>query len=157
MKRPAECAIPCLLQRFQMQFSVVGTAAASKPKTAAHLQHRTHLQHFLAAARSFRHRWQLASPPVSLSLALRAGVLRRAVSSTVRPLLHRRTSSGSVGRMPLRPSSATVASRSWPFVSAARSSQVGRYSALPPVRPNRSLNRTHCGMRPKALHFILGL
>ncbi len=26
-----------------------------------------------------------------------------------------------------------------------------------PVRPNHSLNRTHCGMRLKALHFILGL
>jgi N-acetylglutamate synthase-like GNAT family acetyltransferase len=23
--------------------------------------------------------------------------------------------------------------------------------------PNHSLNRTHCGMRPKARHFILGL
>jgi len=23
--------------------------------------------------------------------------------------------------------------------------------------PNHSLNRTHCGMRLKALHFILGL
>jgi len=22
--------------------------------------------------------------------------------------------------------------------------------------PNNSLNRTHCGMRPKARHFILG-
>ncbi len=25
------------------------------------------------------------------------------------------------------------------------------------VRPNHSLNRTHCGMRLKARHFILGL
>jgi len=25
------------------------------------------------------------------------------------------------------------------------------------VLPNKSLNRTHCGMRPKARHFILGL
>ncbi len=25
------------------------------------------------------------------------------------------------------------------------------------ARPNHSLNRTHCGMRPKACHFILGL
>jgi hypothetical protein len=25
------------------------------------------------------------------------------------------------------------------------------------LRPNHSLNRTHCGMRLKALHFILGL
>ena len=25
------------------------------------------------------------------------------------------------------------------------------------VPPNHSLNRTHCGMRPKARHFILGL
>ena len=25
------------------------------------------------------------------------------------------------------------------------------------LRPNHSLNRTHCGMRPKARHFILGL
>ena len=24
------------------------------------------------------------------------------------------------------------------------------------MRPNHSLNRTHCGVRPKALHFILG-
>ena len=27
----------------------------------------------------------------------------------------------------------------------------------PPLMPNNSLNRTHCGMRLKALHFILGL
>ena len=26
-----------------------------------------------------------------------------------------------------------------------------------PLTPNHSLNRTHCGMRLKALHFILGL
>ena len=25
------------------------------------------------------------------------------------------------------------------------------------LTPNHSLNRTHCGMRPKARHFILGL
>jgi hypothetical protein len=25
------------------------------------------------------------------------------------------------------------------------------------TRPNHSLNRTHCGMRLKARHFILGL
>jgi len=36
-------------------------------------------------------------------LALRASVLRRAVSQTMRPLLHRGASSVSVGRMPLRP------------------------------------------------------
>ena len=28
---------------------------------------------------------------------------------------------------------------------------------MPRVTPNHSLNRTHCGMRLKARHFILGL
>ncbi len=34
---------------------------------------------------------------------------------------------------------------------------LGFTGATKEVRPNHSLNRTHCGMRPKARHFILGL
>ena len=84
-------------------------------------------------------------------LALRAGVLRRAVSSWVRPLLQHRTSSVSVGRMPLRPTLPAYPPRSCAFASPVCSSQVGRFSALAPVRPNRSLNRTHCGVPPFGL------
>jgi hypothetical protein len=100
---------------------------------------------------------QLANSALSCCwLALRAGVLRRAVSSWVRPLLHRGSCSVSVGRMPLR-------SRPWPqapsscaVVLPARLAIAVQVGSRPQMRPNRSLNRTHCGMRPKARHFILG-
>ncbi len=93
----------------------------------------------------------------SWSLALRAGVLRRAVCSSVRPLLRLRTSSVSVGRMPLRSALVLQAPRPCAFVSWVLKFQVARACTRPSVRPNRSLNRTHCGMRLKARHFILGL
>ena len=90
-------------------------------------------------------------------LALRAGVLRRAVSSWVRPLLHHSTSSVSVGRMPFGPALVPLPASSCARARPVRSSKGGWVCTLPPVRPNRSLNRTHCGVRPKARHFILGL
>ena len=89
-------------------------------------------------------------------LALRAGVLRRAVSSWVRPLLHRGTCSVSVGRMPLRSSPWPKAPSSCAVVLPARLAIGVQVGSRPQMRPNRSLNRTHCGMRPKARHFILG-
>ena len=89
-------------------------------------------------------------------LALRAGVLRRAVSSWVRPLLHRGTCSVSVGRMPLRSSPWAKASSSCALVLPACLAIAVEVGSRPQMRPNRSLNRTHCGMRPKARHFILG-
>ncbi len=89
-------------------------------------------------------------------LALRAGVLRRAVSSWVRPLLHRGTCSASVGRMPLRSSPWPKAPSSCAVVLPARLAIAVQLGSRPQMRPNRSLNRTHCGMRPKARHFILG-
>ena len=66
-------------------------------------------------------------------------------------LLHRGISSVSVGRMPLRPSFAVS-----PPNSNTHAMQQGFYCttwvcALPPVRPNRSLNRTHCGVPPFGL------
>ena len=84
-------------------------------------------------------------------LALRAGVLRRAVSSWVRPLLQHGTSSVSVGRLPLRPPLPACPPRSCAFARPVCSSQTGWVSTLPPVRPNRSLNRTHCGVPPFGL------
>ena len=90
-------------------------------------------------------------------LALRAGVLRRAVSSWVRPLLHRGTCSVSVGRMPLRSSPWPKATSSCAVVLAAHLAIAVQVGSRPQMRPNRSLNRTHCGMRLKARHFILGL
>ena len=89
-------------------------------------------------------------------LALRAGVLRRAVSSWVRPLLQHQTSSVSVGRMPLRSSPWAKASSSCALVLPACLAIAVEVGSRPQMRPNRSLNRTHCGMRPKARHFILG-
>ena len=89
-------------------------------------------------------------------LALRAGVLRRAVSSSVRPLLHRGTCSVSVGHMPLRSSPWAKASSSCAVVLPACLAIAVQVDSRPQMRPNRSLNRTHCGMRPKARHFILG-
>ena len=89
-------------------------------------------------------------------LALRAGVLRRAVSSWVRPLLHLGTCSVSVGRMPLRSSPWAKASSSCALVLPACLAIAVQVGSRPQMRPNRSLNRTHCGMRPKARHFILG-
>ena len=89
-------------------------------------------------------------------LALRAGVLRRAVSSSVRPLLHRGTCSVSVGHMPLRSSPWAKASSSCAVVLPACLAIAVQVGSRPQMRPNRSLNRTHCGMRPKARHFILG-
>ena len=89
-------------------------------------------------------------------LALRAGVLRRAVSSWVRPLLHRGTCSVSVGHMPLRSSPWAKASSSCAVVLPACLAIAVQVGSRPQMRPNRSLNRTHCGMRPKARHFILG-
>ena len=89
-------------------------------------------------------------------LALRAGVLRRAVSSWVRPLLHLGTCSVSVGRMPLRSTPWSKAPSSCAVVLPARLAIAVKVGSRPQMRPNRSLNRTHCGMRPKARHFILG-
>jgi hypothetical protein len=60
-------------------------------------------KHQLALALPMLGRLQLTGHQASWWLALRAGVLRRAASSWVRPLLHHSTSSVSVGRMPLRP------------------------------------------------------
>ena len=114
-------------------------------------------RHLLAPARPMPGRLQLTGHQASWWLALRAGVLRRAVSSWVRPLLQHRTSSVSVGRMPIHPALVPFAARSCAFARPVRLYKGGWVSTLPPVRPNRSLNRTHCGMRPKALHFILGL
>jgi hypothetical protein len=100
---------------------------------------------------------QLANAALSCGwLALRAGVLRRAVSSWVRPLLHRGTCSVSVGRMPLRSSPWAKAPSSCAVVLPARLAIAVQVGSRPQMRPNRSLNRTHCGMRPKARHFILG-
>ena len=100
---------------------------------------------------------QLANAALSCGwLALRAGVLRRAVSSSVRPLLHRGTCSVSVGHMPLRSSPWAKASSSCAVVLPACLAIAVQVGSRPQMRPNRSLNRTHCGMRPKARHFILG-
>ncbi len=102
-------------------------------------------------------RLHITDRQASWSLSLRAGVLRRAVSSWVRPLLQHATSSVSVGRMPPRSAPVPQSPRSCAIACPTRLSKNGWVSTLPPVRPNRSLNRTHCGMRPKARHFILGL
>ena len=84
-------------------------------------------------------------------LALRAGVLRRAVSSWVRPLLHHSTSSVSVGRMPFGPALVPLPASSCARGRPVRSPKGGWVCTLPPVRPNRSLNRTHCGVPPFGL------
>ena len=89
-------------------------------------------------------------------LALRAGVLRRAVSSWVRPLLHRGTCSVSVGRMPLRSSPWAKASSSCAVVLPACLAIAVQVGSRPQMRPNRSLNRTHCGMRPNARQLNKG-
>ena len=78
-------------------------------------------------------------------LALRASVLRRAVSQLVRPMLHFSTASGVAGR---RKPEACATSRSAP---PSLSCTVGRIrgkfgvSCAPQVQPNNSLNRTFCG------------
>ena len=105
----------------------------------------------LAPALPLRHLWRFIRHQVTRWLALRAGVLRRAVSSWVRPLLQHRTSSVSVGRMPLRPALLPLAARSCAFARPVRLYKGGWVSTLPPVRPNRSLNRTHCGVPPFGL------
>ena len=67
------------------------------------MQPRRHRSQFNAAlARLQQHQQRLQVRDSSWWLAVRAGVLRRAVSHTVRPLLRIRGSSVSVGRMPLR-------------------------------------------------------
>ena len=101
--------------------------------------------------------YKLANAALSCCwLALRAGVLRRAASSWVRPLLHRGACSVSVGRMPLRSSPWPQATSSCAVALVAHLAISVQVRSRPQMRPNRSLNRTHCGMRPKARHFILG-
>ena len=79
---------------------------------------------------------QLANAALSCCwLALRAGVLRRAVRSWVRPLLHRGTCSVSVGRMPLRSS---------PWPKASSSCAVGLPARLA-IAP-RSATVHKCGL-----------
>ena len=99
-------------------------------------------------------------------LALRAGVLRRAVSRTTRPILHRRPPSVTVGRealQHLRGVHAKADLRVFGSVfnpkSLRSATSLGKaiLHRAKTLRPNHSLNRTHCGMRLKARHFILGL
>ena len=158
MTRPAEFNKVCLQRQFANSALLCRHYPRRKAKAPVPVQPRqNNSRQLLANALPLRQRLPLEGHLGSWWLALRAGVLRRAVSSSVRPLLHRGTSSGSVGRMPLRSGPALAVPRSCPSVSSTRSPQVSWFNTLPPVRPNRSLNRTHCGMRPKARHFILGL
>jgi hypothetical protein len=99
-------------------------------------------------------------------LALRAGVLRRAVSPTTRPMLRWHPPSVTVGREALqhlcgvqpkaglRVFSSQFNPKSLVNATAPGNANLHRANTL---RPNHSLNRTHCGMRLKARHFILGL
>ena len=115
----------------------------------------------------FRNQWHHARVASSSSrLALRASVLRRAVSLATRPMLRCWPSSVTVGRDALQHhrSSQSVAglcmSSSKLFPKSLQCSTLSCGANLPhakTLRPNHSLNRTHCGMRPKARHFILGL
>ncbi len=98
-------------------------------------------------------------------LALRAGVLRRAVSSTTRPILHQRSASVTVGRealqhlrgvhtrVGLRVLGSMFNPKSLRYATSLGKAILHHTNTL---RPNHSLNRTHCGMRLKARHFILG-
>ena len=125
------------------------------------------LQYKGAAATPFRNQWHHARAASSSSrLALRASVLRRAVSLATRPMLRCWPSSVTVGRDALQHhrSSQSVAglcmSSSKLCPKSLQCSTSSRGANLPhakTLRPNHSLNRTHCGMRPKARHFILGL
>ena len=125
------------------------------------------LQYKGAAATPFRNQWHHARVASSSSrLALRASVLRRAVSLATRPMLRCWPSSVTVGREALQHhrSSQSVAglcmSSSKLCPKSLQCSTLSCGANLPhakTLRPNHSLNRTHCGMRPKARHFILGL
>jgi len=114
-------------------------------------QHHHKSRRRLAPARPLLLLWRLQRHYVSCWLALRAGVLRRAVSSWVRPVLQHRTSSVSVGRMPLCPALVPLPASSCAIARPVRLSKCGWVSTLPSVRPNRSLNRTHCGVPPFGL------
>jgi len=92
-------------------------------------------RHRLAPALPMLGRLRLKGLQASWWLALRARVLRRAVSPWVRPLLQHRTSSVSVGRMPLRPALVPFAARSCAFARPVFLYKVGWVSTLPPVRP----------------------
>ena len=90
-------------------------------------------------------------------MALRAGVLRRAVSLSARPLSHRPSAAATLGRSSKASALATMPSP--PNLSGGASHlacQVG-VSWAREVQPNTALNRTRCGRRQKARHFILGL
>ena len=117
-------------------------------------------------AQCFSHQWPAKADSSSCWLALRAGVLRRAVSPTTRPMLHRRPPSVTVGRdasQHLRGVHTKACFRVFgsmfkdkSFRSATLLGNATLHHAKT-LLPNHSLNRTHCGMRLKARHFILGL
>ena len=115
------------------------------------LRRHRNSKHQLAPALPFMGRLRITGHLASWWLALRAGVLRRVVSSWVRPLLHHSTSSVSVGRMPFGPALVPLPASSCARARPVRSSKGGWVCTLPPVRPNRSLNRTHCGVPPFGL------
>ena len=121
-----------------------------------------------------RLQWRGKGSLSSWSLALRAGVLRRAVSHSARPMLRNATSSVSVGRSPCTTartappkrsgnqySNGSCLARIW--LQAARAVQPNHkrfvnsnanglllthvwLQAARAVRPNHSLNRTHCSV-----------
>ena len=126
-----------------------------------------------------RLQWRGKGSLSSWSLALRAGVLRRAVSHSARPMLRNATSSVTAGRStctnartvpPKRSgnqnSNGSCLARIW--LQAARAVQSNRkrivnsnanglllthvwLQAARAVRPNHSLNRTHCRVPPFGL------
>jgi hypothetical protein len=131
--------------------SVAQIASRESNTDLAVLRRHRSSKHRLALVLPMLGRLRLTDHQASWWLALRASLLRRAVSSWVRPLLQHSTSSVSVGRMPLRPALLPFAARSCAFARPVRLYKGGWVSTLLPVRPNRSLNRTHCGVPPFGL------
>ena len=99
--------------------------------------------------------WPAKAASSSCWLALRAGVLRRAVSRTTRPMLHRRPPSVTVGREALqhlrgvhikaglRMFGSVFNPKSLRSANSLGNAILHRAKTL---RPNHSLNRTHCGV-----------
>jgi len=158
LKSRAEIVAVNSSQTLVCKFQSVAQLASQESNTDLAVLRRHHgSKHQLAPALPMVGRLRIKGHLASWWLALRAGVLRRAASCWVRPLLRCRTPSVSVGRMPLRPARVPLPTSSCARARPVCSSKGAWICALPPVRPNRSLNRTHCGVRPKARHFILGL
>ena len=78
-------------------------------------------------------------------LALRASVLRRAVSQLARPMLHFSTASGVAGRR--KPEACSTFRSAPPSLSGTVGRILGKFgvSWARQVQPNNSLNRTFCG------------